>query len=113
MQSTGHTSTHDRSFTLMQGSAMIYGIPAPRSEEHTSELQSPMYLVCRLLLEKKNRCIRLNRGGRVIAALEVHVREPLVLRGQRAAIAQPHGDRLGSVPLLLGLVAPTLPDLQS
>src|SRR5437879_8669323 len=24
-----------------------------RSEEHTSELQSPMYLVCRLLLEKK------------------------------------------------------------
>src|SRR5437764_1883424 len=39
-----------------------------RSEEHTSELQSPMYLVCRLLLEKKkktdhtlacnSRCIR-------------------------------------------------------
>src|SRR5437763_16600435 len=26
---------------------------AERSEEHTSELQSPMYLVCRLLLEKK------------------------------------------------------------
>src|SRR5437762_9530627 len=26
-----------------------------RSEEHTSELQSPMYLVCRLLLEKKRR----------------------------------------------------------
>src|SRR5437879_13723471 len=25
-----------------------------RSEEHTSELQSPMYLVCRLLLAKKN-----------------------------------------------------------
>src|SRR3712207_8555113 len=37
--------------------------PAPRrSEEHTSELQSRQYLVCRLLLEKKNneqlqRCI--------------------------------------------------------
>src|SRR5437762_7090179 len=27
--------------------------PNMRSEEHTSELQSPMYLVCRLLLEKK------------------------------------------------------------
>src|SRR5437764_8013949 len=27
--------------------------PKLRSEEHTSELQSPMYLVCRLLLEKK------------------------------------------------------------
>src|SRR5437764_3879111 len=29
-------------------------VEAQRSEEHTSELQSPMYLVCRLLLEKKN-----------------------------------------------------------
>src|ERR1017187_10803705 len=29
-----------------------------RSEEHTSELQSPMYLVCRLLLEKKKKTIR-------------------------------------------------------
>src|SRR5258708_14538675 len=30
-----------------------YSLPAPRSEEHTSELQSPDHLVCRLLLEKK------------------------------------------------------------
>src|ERR1017187_7092582 len=29
----------------------MHGLPR-RSEEHTSELQSPMYLVCRLLLEK-------------------------------------------------------------
>src|SRR5205807_10619806 len=29
--------------------------PAKRSEEHTSELQSPCNLVCRLLLEKKKR----------------------------------------------------------
>src|SRR5258708_8335167 len=28
---------------------------APRSEEHTSELQSPDHLVCRLLLEKKKK----------------------------------------------------------
>src|SRR3712207_7914447 len=28
--------------------------PCERSEEHTSELQSRQYLVCRLLLEKKN-----------------------------------------------------------
>src|SRR5437879_8362959 len=28
-------------------------VAGERSEEHTSELQSPMYLVCRLLLEKK------------------------------------------------------------
>src|SRR5437762_11793435 len=33
-----------------------HGVPVGiRSEEHTSELQSPMYLVCRLLLEKKNK----------------------------------------------------------
>src|SRR2546422_3640535 len=45
----------------------------PRSEEHTSELQSRLHLVCRLLLEKKNaerqrlsRCAvsqALDRGG--------------------------------------------------
>src|ERR1039457_6199604 len=29
-----------------------------RSEEHTSELQSPCNLVCRLLLEKKNKTLR-------------------------------------------------------
>src|SRR2546425_8799868 len=34
--------------------------PAKRSEEHTSELQSLAYLVCRLLLEKKKK-IQTNR----------------------------------------------------
>src|SRR5437763_13347375 len=33
----------------------IRGVNVYRSEEHTSELQSPMYLVCRLLLEKKKK----------------------------------------------------------
>src|SRR5437879_11102131 len=37
-----------------------------RSEEHTSELQSPMYLVCRLLLEKKNN--RRRHGPRLVPA---------------------------------------------
>src|SRR5258708_28786386 len=32
-----------------------YYFSRPRSEEHTSELQSPDHLVCRLLLEKKKR----------------------------------------------------------
>src|SRR3712207_6866861 len=32
----------------------VAAAPQPRSEEHTSELQSRQYLVCRLLLEKKN-----------------------------------------------------------
>src|SRR2546429_5369867 len=34
--------------------ALLCGGP-PRSEEHTSELQSRLHLVCRLLLDKKNR----------------------------------------------------------
>src|SRR6266516_5393022 len=35
------------------GRLRVAGCFAPRSEEHTSELQSPYDLVCRLLLEKK------------------------------------------------------------
>src|SRR5256885_3351277 len=34
--------------------AHLFDTACPRSEEHTSELQSPCNLVCRLLLEKKN-----------------------------------------------------------
>src|SRR2546422_7599690 len=34
------------------------GPPGMRSEEHTSELQSRLHLVCRLLLEKKKNCDR-------------------------------------------------------
>ena len=37
----------------MSSPSVIRGSGLSRSEEHTSELQSPMYLVCRLLLEKK------------------------------------------------------------
>src|SRR5437879_11663016 len=56
---------HRRAETLGDGGCLVlrsfphhpsrpYRIDAPgRSEEHTSELQSPMYLVCRLLLENK------------------------------------------------------------
>src|SRR3712207_7118294 len=37
--------------------ASVHGALAARSEEHTSELQSRQYLVCRLLLEKKKKNI--------------------------------------------------------
>src|SRR2546426_8586636 len=37
------------------------GSYSTRSEEHTSELQSPCNLVCRLLLEKKKKMIYMNR----------------------------------------------------
>src|SRR5437764_2268712 len=36
-----------------------------RSEEHTSELQSPMYLVCRLLLEKKKKR-QITKRGKIV-----------------------------------------------
>src|SRR5436305_7994430 len=35
----------------------------PRSEEHTSELQSRPHLVCRLLLEKKKNMLTINAGN--------------------------------------------------
>src|SRR5258708_30868065 len=39
--------------------------PRLRSEEHTSELQSPDHLVCRLLLEKKKTTIRTGQPSRL------------------------------------------------
>src|SRR5574341_1853811 len=50
--------------------------PLPRSEEHTSELQSPTNLVCRLLLEKKKKETKMGaeeiREKRVDCGLEVN-----------------------------------------
>src|SRR2546422_7338411 len=48
-----------RSFRIHAVRATFFGFPAAtsrsRSEEHTSELQSRLHLVCRLLLEKKKK----------------------------------------------------------
>src|SRR2546423_2916917 len=50
----GHDSVHLGSRGPAQ--SRVSGLaPSERSEEHTSELQSLAYLVCRLLLEKKKR----------------------------------------------------------
>src|SRR5256885_13231027 len=65
--------TKDREAVALLGSAKLKVDDKPgdsraratRSEEHTSELQSPCNLVCRLLLEKKNTdtiTIRLRQG---------------------------------------------------
>src|SRR3712207_8281389 len=48
-----HAAVHDMQPTRLQP---VPDRPAARSEEHTSELQSRQYLVCRLLLEKKKMC---------------------------------------------------------
>src|SRR3712207_7422577 len=50
----GHGEASDRPV----GPAGRPALPRRRSEEHTSELQSRQYLVCRLLLEKKDGCDR-------------------------------------------------------
>src|SRR5437762_9952054 len=44
---------YEREIVRVQSSRYRANRYRRRSEEHTSELQSPMYLVCRLLLEKK------------------------------------------------------------
>src|SRR5258708_23224533 len=46
------------SFALLQDEGCTH-----RSEEHTSELQSPDHLVCRLLLEKKKKQVGWRRSG--------------------------------------------------
>src|SRR5690348_17835518 len=43
-----------------------------RSEEHTSELQSPVHLVCRLLLEKKKKAYRFQLSSRMLEGLTSH-----------------------------------------
>src|SRR5256886_11685512 len=45
----------ERGVPVQLYAAAVPGAPHSRSEEHTSELQSQSNLVCRLLLEKKNK----------------------------------------------------------
>src|SRR3712207_7107200 len=47
--------------------AQVRRVPLGRSEEHTSELQSRQYLVCRLLLEKKKQKIYFCFAARLTA----------------------------------------------
>src|SRR5256885_5366019 len=50
-----HRQTRDVALELRHGAHERVAERLPRSEEHTSELQSPCNLVCRLLLEKKKK----------------------------------------------------------
>src|SRR5438876_7162755 len=53
-------SSERRALRAILGSSEEHGV---RSEEHTSELQSPVHLVCRLLLEKKKDSPRWKRSS--------------------------------------------------
>src|SRR5439155_6839807 len=56
-RNVGHLGLHASGENLdgRQSVGPHVGLDLPRSEEHTSELQSRGHLVCRLLLEKKKR----------------------------------------------------------
>src|SRR5260363_311312 len=54
---------------------LAYG--SGRSEEHTSELQSPDHLVCRLLLEKQKKRIDDGDGAHQVRAILQRIREQL------------------------------------
>src|SRR5258708_31826916 len=56
-----HHSLRSRPFSCATGRSAP---PVRRSEEHTSELQSPDHLVCRLLLEKKKKITIKGHGAR-------------------------------------------------
>src|SRR3712207_5668942 len=93
---------------------MVTLLLSMRSEEHTSELQSRQYLVCRLLLEKKN-LVYVARVVDTLQALLNHVAMFGVGRSDEEVLGgvQPHSQfaealcvsvskRLRDEPLLLG-----------
>src|SRR2546426_5195662 len=61
----GHPPERDPGARLRNGTGV--GAGHVRSEEHTSELQSPCNLVCRLLLEKKKKNIQAQRSEERVA----------------------------------------------
>src|SRR6266487_5482524 len=69
--------------------------PRARSEEHTSELQSPVHLVCRLLLEKKNH-------GRILTSLLPGSRT--LAWWEKAENGMNHGPKIGSLSMSILVV---------
>src|SRR5256885_10407164 len=63
----------------------------PRSEEHTSELQSPCNLVCRLLLEKKKNTIRAASMCMAVASPVVFDFGAITISRTPSDMMQPYG----------------------
>src|SRR5581483_1941176 len=68
-------------------------VRATRSEEHTSELQSRQYLVCRLLLEKQKRARALHATGRGKTGLQPAAQPELPRRSDQPDNAAGRGLR--------------------
>src|SRR5256885_11752211 len=84
-------------YTRSPSANWLIGPPPPRtrSEEHTSELQSPCNLVCRLLLEKKKICTSVLRARDLsIGRADPALARPLITGAPRSL----------SLPLTTGLV---------
>src|SRR3989441_9496298 len=64
--------------------------PSARSEEHTSELQSLAYLVCRLLLEKKKNALRSEEHTSELQSLAYLVCRLLLEKKTRKAMIRRH-----------------------
>src|SRR6266581_3929006 len=80
---------------MCSGTRSVGSNTSSRSEEHTSELQSPVHLVCRLLLEKKKLSVGHDCLGSTADVYEMELVEGLYLpmwlehlrgRGRRARI---------------------------
>src|SRR5215203_5798464 len=83
-------SRRDRQRSPQPRASTAPGCCSPRSEEHTSELQSRQYLVCRLLLEKKK-----DRRNHRAAHACAKVRQPWRrVSSRRRTAAQSDGRRV-------------------
>src|SRR5437763_1967190 len=69
-----------------------------RSEEHTSELQSPMYLVCRLLLEKKKHACPDEIAGVHLFEVADHAQSPGAASGRAVGGTRYTWIKLGTWP---------------
>src|SRR3989441_8640539 len=69
-----------------------------RSEEHTSELQSLAYLVCRLLLEKKKQHVRSHRLGKADHSSESPETNERGVESERFSMPANHKNRFALVP---------------
>src|SRR2546429_935241 len=76
-------------------SRQLSAVSTARSEEHTSELQSRLHLVCRLLLEKKKRYnhAALNKGTRRVIAASHDFQIQFQVTGGSANSAHPTASR--------------------